>query len=748
MNKKLKKLAGGFVLLALFISPLIFFTEVTRNPYLIQERILQVFLSLGLVALYLTAGDKEYIKLPRTFLDKPLIVFFIFCILSVGFSFIRYWHYRWAITDYAGRRMLMFTFSGMAVFYFTAGFAKNKKVLTKIKNVTILAGTLASFYAIMQFANMDFIWGRELSPYGERSISTFGNPNFLSSYLLITIYWIIGEIFTERKTALWLVILLINLGGLAITMTRSTYAALFLGLLLFSYFMLKEYGKKSNKIKKIIAGLLGILISIFVIFSIASPQFKNRVESFFSIEKMGSALTQRLMIWEASANMFQDTPVVGRGWGNFEIFYPFYQGEIVSREDYQNLRTHANNSHNFIFELLTQVGILGTGIYIWLIITFIIFGKHLYKKVNKDERIHILIFTVAGISFWIDNLLNVSLYFPIPAMAFWLNAGLLAAAGRENEDYPVYSFKKNTFYIPGLLFLMVLLGGVTAFNYKYFTASSYFFQGFKHSRQNKLIPAEEKLLQAHNRYSLIVDNNYELGNVYGRMAGRDKKYLEKAIWAYNEAIKANPGYDEIYFNLGVMHLRNNQPEKAEEILNTSLEINPISARTLSTFGDIKGRAENYKEAKKYYKRAVKFNPGASSIWNNYGYYTEKTGDLKKAITYYLKALKLNSNFNEARNNIKRAYSKIRNNVDSEKINNLFKMAGKNIDSQNWEQSFSKIEEILEINPLNLNALLYAGNIQFQLQNPQKAKDYYQKILLIDPDNKTAKENLKKIEDNE
>ncbi len=642
----------------------------------------------------------------------------------------------------------MFTFSGIIIFYFTAGWAKNNKLLSKITNTAIMAGTLSSLYSIMQFANMDFIWGRALSPYGERSISTFGNPNFLSSYLLIIIYWIIGRIFKRRHSSFWILILIVNLAGLAITMTRSTYAALFLGLLALSYFLIKEYRKKTKYIKRITLTLIGVSAGIFMTFSIVSPQFKERVQSFFSTEKMGAALTQRVMIWEASVNMFKDTPVVGRGWGNFEIFYPFYQGEIVHREDYRDLRTHANNSHNFILELLTQVGIFGTALYIWLIVTFIIYSKKLYDKVEKNKKLRIFIFTVAGLSFWVDNLLNVSLFFPIPALAFWLNAGLLAAEGRKIEGYPGYSFNIKSFYFPGLVAILLFFTGISVFNYKYFTASSYFFQGFKYSRQGNLTRAKDKLLKAHNRYTLIVDNNYELGNVYSRLASQDKSYLENAIWAYKEAIKANPGYDEIYFNLGVMYLRNGDFKNAEQSLKSSLKINPISLKTLRTLGDLKGRQSKFNQALSYYNQALNFNSKEPYVWNNYGYYTEQSGNLKDAAERYLKALELDSDFNEARNNIRRVYSRLNNEIDPPRLNRLFNRAQEKIKKENWEQALGYVEKILDFNPLDLNALLYAGNIQYQLNNSEKALNYYQKILLINPGHQTALENIKAIKDNE
>ena len=40
-------------------------------------------------------------------------------------------------------------------------------------------------YGIFQYDGKDMIWGSPIQPYGGRPVSTFGNPNFLSSYSLL-----------------------------------------------------------------------------------------------------------------------------------------------------------------------------------------------------------------------------------------------------------------------------------------------------------------------------------------------------------------------------------------------------------------------------------------------------------------------------------------------------------------------------------------------------------------------------------
>ncbi|MEA3507020.1 MAG: oligosaccharide repeat unit polymerase, partial [Elusimicrobiota bacterium] len=572
----------------------------------------------------------------------------------------------------------MFLFCGVITFYLTAAFSVKRETFRKIIYALTGAATVSAAYAVMQFAGLDFIWPRSVDPYGQRSISTFGNPNFLSSFLVISIFLIIGHIYTAGKKvkntpSIWYMMLLINIAGLAITMTRSSYLGLAAGLVIAGCYLIKNTGKK---VKKPLVIFVILIISVGGIFSLASRQFRERAVSFFSVEKMGKALTQRLMIWEASFNMFKDTPAIGRGWGNFEIFYPLYQGRIVEKENYRNLRTHANNAHNMLLELLTQAGILGTGLYIFLIVVFVKFSFSVFSKAEEKDKIWVVVFFAAAVSFWVDNLLNVSLFFPMPAIAFWVNMGLLAGLGRKVTGTKDIKFNIGKFYTPLLLLIVFFAAGVVYFNAVYFFSSVHFFNGFKYSRQGRLIAAERELEKAHSLYSLNVDNNYELGNVYARLAvSGPEDNLEKAVWAYNEALQANPGYDEIYFNLGIMYLKAGRTDMALENLRETIKINPLAEGAYRTLGDIMIREDELSRAASYYIRTLRIDPGSEAAVNN---------------LRYLASLPRNPDV-------------------SAKLNELFSEASGCINEKDWQGAMEITGEILAIDPVNMQALLYAGN---------------------------------------
>ena len=98
-----------------------------------------------------------------------------------------------------------------------------------------------------------------------------------------------------------------------------------------------------------------------------------------SQEAYGSVY-QRFLIWLSAWGMVEDHPYLGKGWGCFELFYPYYQGPLLF---VKNLvaRTHANNAHNEILEYWSQIGTIGVGIVAWMWVVYFRLGVAIARRV-------------------------------------------------------------------------------------------------------------------------------------------------------------------------------------------------------------------------------------------------------------------------------------------------------------------------------------------------------------------------------
>src|SRR5262249_28350727 len=90
----------------------------------------------------------------------------------------------------------------------------------------------------------------------------------------------------------------------------------------------------------------------------------------------------------------------------------------------------------------------------------------------------------------------------------------------------------------------------------------HYFRGFKLSKSSGAIDqARAELELAWQWYPRDVNTNYELANAYARLAQENMQagipskadfWRKKSVWAYQESLDSNCGYDEIYFNLAAV----------------------------------------------------------------------------------------------------------------------------------------------------------------------------------------------------
>jgi len=754
----LDRIAKYIFFLVLLICPLIFLTNTTRNPYVIQGVIFQIGLSLILAIWLVKINLRRQIVLPRTYLDRPILLFSLVCLLSVAYSFLIHPEMKLAILSFAGRNLLFLFLNCIFVFYMTVSLLKDERNIKRLTYIGLAVGTLASFYAILQHRGIEPIWPTKIEPFGTRSVSTFGNPNFLASFLILLLPLVAILALLEKSSMRKLFLgglFAINFFGLLITRTRSAWLGLFVALIFILLFLFLQQLSLLLRNRKWLIFLSCILL-LAILYPVRVEQDGERrvmvvrlamekVKGLTNIKQM--AYVQRFLIWKSAWSMFKERPILGHGWGNFEILYPFHQGKYLKIEEYQPFRTHANNAHNEILEIVSQTGILGLGIYSWLFILFFKMGMAGYKRLNIEyDKSLVLGLLAAILGMLLDNLLNVSLHFPMPALLFWILMGLVVGISQRNgeREYRISIGK------PFVLSLNVLCGifilGIIIFNIRYFRGEIHYFKGFKYAKNNATLGnAIRECELSYRFYPLNVDNNYELGNAYARV---DEK--EKAIWAYLEAIKANPGYDEIYSNLGIMYGESGKIEKAINALQKSIEINPLSVPTRSYLAEVYVRRKDWEKAASQYREILKIEP---------------------------ENLKAKTNLTFVQAEMERREPILR---ESQELNFLFERGEKYVKERDWKKAEEIYEKIVEIAPKDIKAHLYLGNIYFsqgrieeaikqystivessstfnvgvhnnlglaylELGKIDLAKEEFKKVLQADPGNEVARRKLKEID---
>lgn len=211
-----------------------------------------------------------------------------------------------------------------------------------------------------------------------RPYATFPHPNVLGGFLAVTVPLIIYQLRTANALAakeklLYIISVAFGVGALILTVSRSAWVVGALGVSML-FFAVKK--RTSWSIPIMLATLF--LIGVFV-----AGTFTSSDESVVVREELSVA----------SVHMFSQSPFVGVGLGNFLVHLP---NNLVARQIY-----FLQPVHNIYLLALSEIGIIGIGITVLLVVSFV-----------KDHRKNISMVPF-GISFVMLLLVGLVDHYPL-----------------------------------------------------------------------------------------------------------------------------------------------------------------------------------------------------------------------------------------------------------------------------------------------------------------------------------------------
>jgi O-antigen ligase len=283
------------------------------------------------------------------FNNKPLIIFFIFCIYCILVSIF-----------IAKDRMLSFESS---LFYFRIGvFAcliwylidKNKKILSYFYYILVFCFSVLVFDGYFQFFSGFNIIG--LPTYEDRISSFFGKELIMGSYLS-RLFPLLFALFVLRKNSkfeVYYIGILFILIDVLIYIAGERASFVFLNLsTLFIIILIKKYQKF-----RLITFICALLIITGL--TLSYDKLSNRMISdtfrgmgFLNEQQKKNIFTpQHDSLIRTAYNMFLDKPIFGHGPKMFRV--------ICKNEKYaEGLASCNTHPHNFYVQLLAETGIIG-----------------------------------------------------------------------------------------------------------------------------------------------------------------------------------------------------------------------------------------------------------------------------------------------------------------------------------------------------------------------------------------------------
>lgn len=434
-SSKLNFLIDRFIEIGILLGGVVFSTQSVLGFVLPKIIVFQGFLILSLALLWI-ARKTDLHALWRSWPGRVVLLYFVLLYVYTIFSITPLISFFGASPELQGLLTQLLYFSG---FIFALGYAKS------LDRPLLLLNGVVVFYGLLQLFHLDpFVAAWDADGFLGRIFSTLGNPNFLGSFIVLTLPIIFGKIKQHKIFAL---LMLTNLIVLIGTASKAALIGLVvIGILTFFSSALKL---RQIPIKIGIGG--GLIFALLIAFTVYTFHERNRVD-FEAFRSLGA----REVIWSDTIKMIQTRPL-GYGLETFSLIYPQFQSPEFF--EYEKFISSADRAHNVILDLWVVGGPLAPLLFL------ILFGLLIKTGVRSPETrgyvlglmgyVISLLFGfetfLTGILFWMMVGFIVSkIHLPAPSRKFAIFSqvifGLLIAFLIVTLPFPIRHFQADRYY--------------------------------------------------------------------------------------------------------------------------------------------------------------------------------------------------------------------------------------------------------------------------------------------------------------
>jgi len=501
---------------------------------------------------------------------------------------------------------------------------------SKLIFASLLSGSLVVAIAIIQFWIPDILFPQE-GNVGGRPGSTFGNPTYMAGYLILNFFlglwlWLKKKDSVILKQEIlvsvyqaWVPYLTgLQLVGIVLSGTRGSFAGVILGLM-FAGAVLSWQLKQKN-IRKTIASFFAVLVIFGAVFGVtreasvwSSVPLLNR---FQDISLDSPTLLPRVVALQVGVKAFQERPILGWGWENFNV--PFNENYDPRLLGVSYFETRFDKPHNAFLEYFVVGGVvLGLT---YLAILFLAFKSifTISKKENDPWSLALLgggLVAYMGHIFFVFETLSTLIllvlflgilegynqellgedrsqekqpkFRPVPASAVYVLIGVSLVGSYFVNFLPVLAARYQALgfvyesvdaqeslkYFEKARSIKQPYQWGVARDYAIVIADRYFYNP-------DLVPVEvvrgavEVMESIKDQHPTDAYHHYVLVDIYNQVSDVDSSYLEKAEVEAAEALRLSPNRQQVLFSLSKTKSLQGDNEGALEILRQAIDLNP------------------------------------------------------------------------------------------------------------------------------------------------------------------------------
>jgi tetratricopeptide (TPR) repeat protein len=741
-------------LFAIFFGIPLFFTGITFQGIAFEKEMFFFFwVLLALVAWVSKSVITGEMKIRRTMLDIPVVLFWAVYLVSTFFSVDR-WHSFLGFFGDPSRGFMGIT--ALTILYFIIVSNFDKKRFFWILTAMISSISFMVVWALVAILGLKVLPDKLAAYFPLSFAGSIGSLGAMATFLLPLITMSVFKI-SERndlsqklKRGISILLMAIMVVDLFLILTISSFFSWFgilAGIVVFLIFILSKIVRPSETWLWLPMVLFVVIMAFLLIGQVKISQVNLPVE--VSMKPVFS--------WTVAQESLKHKFFLGSGPASYGYDFSLFKGKEFNLNVLYNLRFYQGTG--LFFESLATIGAVGSFLLAMVILSFLGMGGYYLTKDKERNKIYSLGMFSASIilltSIIVSNA-EASLLL-LTFLAMIATFAVILWESQAKEEYLSFSLKASPKFALALAFIFLVVSAGVAFLFVFigrvFVADVYAGSAVrdqviteagtigKLSQAVKLNPQEGRYYTAIGQRYMAMANSEMLKNENERDIPTIQRYLNNAIIAAKQGrammpndVLAAESLAQIYENASLYVTE--AAALAEEAYLLAADLDPENPNYALKIGQVKTALATTKKDDDEKKKLI---TDAKDLF-------QRSADLKPNFApgyYYLSlAQEALGDRNLAIGNMESAVTYQGNNVDY--VFNLARMYQDRGEGDDLKNAEALYKQILGVNSNEINTHFKLGSLFEKTGKKSEAIDEYKKVLDILPDNDNTKQTREQL----